>query len=375
MNEDQLEKFIDDIYVAAFDNGEWIKLLEALRVQFHGSLATAMVRDVFDGRPLLVEGGHADPADSRKYREHYYKHDLWSIEKRKRWIAPNPSVRSKQPLVITDEALTSRTEFLESEAYQDYMRHHDIGRGLFILPFFSNNLYARVHIHRSAHLPEFSKEEIRQMTALAPHIRRALGLRLQRMLTPTHESLVASAFDSLADAAFLLDHTGRVLELNHKAKTLIDAGPQLMLYDGRLVATHPSDNAILAGLLQKPKPGIAPAEAILRGPSSAAGLRLTVTPLNCRRLLLSSELGSKEELVFLVNATELGPKAQNLIERYALTPAEAEVSLLLAQGLRAQDIAVKRTTKIRTINTQIEQIYRKTGVNSHAALLVKLLGR
>lgn len=375
MNEDQLEKFIDDIYVAAFDNGEWIKLLEALRVQFHGSLAPSMVRDIFDGRPLLVEGGHSDPADSRKYTEHYYKHDLWSIAKRKRWFAPDPGVRGKRPLVITDETLTARTEFLESEAYQDYMRHHDIGRGLFIQPFFSKNLYARIHIHRSAHLPEFSKEEIRQMTALAPHIRRALGLRLQRMQTPTHESLVATAFDSLADASFLLDHTGRVLELNHKAKALIDAGSQLRLYDGRLAATRPSDNAILAGLLRKPKPGIAPAEMILHDPSSTTRLKLTVTPLNCRRLLLSSELGSLEDMAFLVSATELGATAQSLIGRYGLTPAEAEVSLLLAQGLRAQDIAVKRTTKIRTVNTQIEQIYRKTGVNSHAALLVKLLGR
>jgi len=375
MNEEQLESFIDDIYVAAFDDSEWVKLLESLRVQFHGSLATTMVRNISDGRPLLIESANGAPESIRQYAEHYYQHDLWASANKKYWLAQDRGVSDRSPRVITDEALVSRREHLESQAYQDHMRHYDVGRGLFIQPFISGTIYSRVNIHRKAQSPEFNKEEIRQLTALAPHIKRGLGLRLQRMLTPTRESLIATAFETLANATFLLDHTGLVLELNHKAKALIDAGSQLMLRGGRLAATCTANDAILAGLLQKPKLGVVPAGTILRGPSSTPSLRLTVTPMNRRRLLLSSESGTLEDMAFLVTATELGATAQSLIKQYELTQAEAEVSLLLAEGLRAQDITVKRNTKIRTVNTQIEQIYRKTGVTSHAALLVKLLGR
>ncbi len=76
-----------------------------------------------------------------------------------------------------------------------------------------------------------------------------------------------------------------------------------------------------------------------------------------------------------MTAVALGPTVQSLMASHGLTQAEAEVALLLAQGLRAPQIAAQRATSIGTVNTQLKQIYAKTGVDGHVGLPVKLLGR
>lgn len=78
---------------------------------------------------------------------------------------------------------------------------------------------------------------------------------------------------------------------------------------------------------------------------------------------------------FMVTAAALGPSLQNLITLYGLTRAEAEVALLLTEGLRAPQIGAHRETSTATVNTQLKQIYAKTGVDGQVALILKLRGR
>lgn len=56
-----------------------------------------------------------------------------------------------------------------------------------------------------------------------------------------------------------------------------------------------------------------------------------------------------------------------------LTMAEAQVLMLLNQGLSAKLIANKRGVSVRTIDHQLGSIYRKLGVNTREELIVKLL--
>ena len=77
----------------------------------------------------------------------------------------------------------------------------------------------------------------------------------------------------------------------------------------------------------------------------------------------------------MVTAAALGPSLQNLITLYGLTRAEAEVALLLTEGLRAPQIGAHRETSTATVNTQLKQIYAKTGVDGQVALILKLRGR
>lgn len=55
-------------------------------------------------------------------------------------------------------------------------------------------------------------------------------------------------------------------------------------------------------------------------------------------------------------------------ERWALTPAEADVAGLLLKGASLREIASLRRTSEATIRQQAQSVYRKSGLNSRAEL-------
>ncbi len=64
-----------------------------------------------------------------------------------------------------------------------------------------------------------------------------------------------------------------------------------------------------------------------------------------------------------------GEIVESHFDQWALTPAEADVALLLIKGLSMGEIANLRETKEGTIKAQGNAIYRKAGVNGRAQLV------
>jgi DNA-binding NarL/FixJ family response regulator len=63
--------------------------------------------------------------------------------------------------------------------------------------------------------------------------------------------------------------------------------------------------------------------------------------------------------------------AQAIMEQFdqwALSPAEAEIGLLLLKGLGLKEIAAMRGTSERTVREQARAVYRKAGVANRASL-------
>ena len=71
------------------------------------------------------------------------------------------------------------------------------------------------------------------------------------------------------------------------------------------------------------------------------------------------------------------PSVELLRERIGLTPMEARIALLLAEGLDLKDIARDQSISVHTVRSHLRAIYSKTGANSQARLvsLVLLEGR
>jgi DNA-binding NarL/FixJ family response regulator len=64
----------------------------------------------------------------------------------------------------------------------------------------------------------------------------------------------------------------------------------------------------------------------------------------------------------------LGEAITGQFARWKLTPAEAEVGLLLLKGFSFHEIADLRGTSERTVRGQARSLYRKAGLSSRAAL-------
>lgn len=64
----------------------------------------------------------------------------------------------------------------------------------------------------------------------------------------------------------------------------------------------------------------------------------------------------------------LGRAIQEQFHRWKLSPAEAEIALMLLKGLSLKEIAVVRGTGERTVREQARAVYQKAGLPNRAAL-------
>ena len=63
------------------------------------------------------------------------------------------------------------------------------------------------------------------------------------------------------------------------------------------------------------------------------------------------------------------PSKQHLRRLYDLTPAEAELVLLLARGLRLEEAACARGIRIGTARAQLKSVFGKTDTHRQAELI------
>lgn len=64
----------------------------------------------------------------------------------------------------------------------------------------------------------------------------------------------------------------------------------------------------------------------------------------------------------------LGAAIRKQFERWGLSPAEAEIGLLLLKGLSHKELAALRQTSERTVREQSRSIYRKAGLSGRSSL-------
>ncbi len=379
MDERRFSALTEQIYTAAFDDAGWDSLLEALRVQFHVSMVISVVWDRKAEVPLFARSTMQDRSVESKYEAHYYKIDPWYYKIDGLFSAFERKIQQRpNTLVFPDQAIMPRSAMYKTEFYQDFVRPYDLsGNDLVVVAGKSEHTHSTFHFHSPAQSEEFDGEEIKQLAALVPHLKRGLHTHQQMAGLRANANLFEAAFDGLANAVFLLNATGLVLRFNARAKQLMDARQAIAVQQGRLMALHPRDNMALQAAL-RPQPAWAPpAGLMLRGPVPASNLRLTVTPLQGHTLPLWVDVHRRAQVAFMVTATHHDPLSANsltLVEHYGLTPAEAEVARLLADGLGPRQIAARRGKSINTIKAQIKQIYAKTGASGHAARLTKLFG-
>ncbi len=64
----------------------------------------------------------------------------------------------------------------------------------------------------------------------------------------------------------------------------------------------------------------------------------------------------------------LGAAIDRQFQRWRLTPAEAQVGMLLLKGLSHRDVAQVRQTSERTVREQARSLYRKAGLSGRSEL-------
>jgi len=267
-----------------------------------------------------------------------------------------------------DDAFVSRDPF-----YQEFTRwvgtRHTLDMALGPEPGRSVFLAA----NRTAEQGPFQPETERTFAEIAGHIGRVHNLRGRLDDAQAKARYAEAALDGLAYGLIVLDGQGKAVLVNGRALRIV-AGAELELRQSRLAVRAPGVDRELQALLDQAMSAAPMAAATVRVPR-ADGLAWIVWVV---RLPASSPLAAKSApgvLVMIGDSAARGRiRREDLMNIYALTPAEADLSLALGNGLTLRDAAEERGVRYVTARSQLYAILDKTGVHRQADLTRLIAG-
>lgn len=186
------------------------------------------------------------------------------------------------------------------------------------------------------------------------------------------EALLQS-LDAVSVGIVLLGADCRPILSNRLAKTIYESGSDIRLNAGMLFTVSDRDEGakLQAAIVNAVLGNITKTE-LLRVSKVDKGLPYTlmIHPLDFS--LSTSEKRPYAVMLIIDPDRLLSISPQVIADFFGLTPAEASLSVAIAQGYTTSEYAQKKDVTFHTVNSQLRSVMSKTGVTRQAEL-VKLI--
>ena len=379
------DSLIEDIYDTVTFPERWSGVLERLCASAdatHGFLFTAALNQ--DARTMALWARHnISDAVLGDYTTHFRHRDLWANAAAARGLLHRCVVRRGEELV-------PEAELRHSMIFNEMLKEQGMGRlcsvslsdGGELTP-----LQPVLSLFRPADRPPFSDETVQILQGCAPHLQRAMRLRVRLWARQDgrEEELLWSGrlIDRLPMGVALLDAVGRILCLNRAGQAMVDARDGLRLRQGRLQAEQGAEARRLAHALEAAVSAGARTAAVPRGeaadlrvsrPSGRAPYLLTVLPLSSEAAEgPCGDAGGGPRIravVYIVDPAAVAPGlGTRLGGLFGLTPVEAALVADLLADLTPAEIGDRRGVAISTVRSQLRSIFAKTGTTRQSELM------
>ncbi len=360
----------DEIYDAAAGDTPWAVVGRGLAKLVNAQSASLMVSDPATGSADLLCHPNIPPEAVADYAAHYRGVDLWTTRAAQRLREPDAALR-----VWSSGQLVPDREFLKSEFWDGFGRRYGLRYVVgTVVPLGAAGAMP-IGLHRPPGAAPFDALEREMVSAVLPHLRRAMQLRHRLGAgkgPPSPPGL--AALDGLATGIVVVDAALRVLLANGAAEELAATGQGFrMIRDGHgsagavvLAARHRRDSAALAALVgQVALAGSAGGAVRLHDEDGTPAIAALVTPLPARLSASPFRIGGRvpgQAMVMLRSLAGIEPpRAALLRELFGLTAAEAEVARALAGGATKADVASQRGLQESTVRSQVRSVLAKTG--------------
>jgi len=235
----------------------------------------------------------------------------------------------------------------------------------------------RIRASRLTAHGDFEEADKAKLASLLPHLARALDLFLRLSRLEAECTLYAALCSRLAIGVVLVDRQGRVLEANAAARAVLAKGEVLTVVHGQLRLLDDGQGRELAALIAANADAAAgapspPARALRVQRAAGQGVGVIVRPAPSAPQLGAALRGTA--VVIIADPDQgVAPPPQALVDLFHLTPAEAELGVLLAQGLDLDEASQALGVAKNTARAQLRAIFAKTGVTRQSALVRLLL--
>ncbi|MDB5949686.1 MAG: Transcriptional regulator, LuxR family protein [Massilia sp.] len=359
---DRLGPVINSLYDAALGDAGWQHIAAAIAAAFD---STSVVLKTYGGEaePQLssVTDNLRIPARDQAWADYWHANDLW-VER---------SSRLPVGQVFTSQRLMPDAQFERTCFYQDWTRRLDIYHMVGVLFSMGDGKTGVLGVHRLRGAGAYGQADCRQLNALYPHVRRALGLRGRLQAGALARGAALAALACLETAVLVVDASRTVLYANDAAERLVAAGV-VCIRARRLCVGDQGLNDRLACLVREAA-CTAAGEVHLPGAAMAlprAG-RLPVTLLVSpwHATWAPAAIAQAAAMVFLRDPEASNPAGSaTLRELFGLTPAEAAVAVAVGEGKSLEQIASMLSVGLGTVRTHVKKALAKTGTGRQGAL-------
>jgi DNA-binding CsgD family transcriptional regulator len=369
----QIDRLLGAIYEGPTETPPWHSALQVLREELRAAHVTLMLRPPSqDSAGIMLNTGPVTRQGVESYETHFFSLD--------------PFVRLPEGQVVTAEELIGR-QWLQSAVYQEYLKPLDIRHLLGADIYTRDGIECRLRVTRSHNAGAFSDADKALCRFLLPHLKRSIQLHARLDFLECERSLFAGTVNRMLLGMMSFAQDGSIIETNQEARRILAEKDGIWLTGNTLCVDSSQESRELqrmirsaltdSGAIATPDsegvdgPGVVEAMSITR-PSGRAKLGVLV-----RAVPLGQWSESKQRpavVVFLRDPeSNAAQPSQELVRRlFGLTRMEAQLALLLAEGLTLDEAAEKMNVRRNTARTHLRSIFCKTGV-TRQTMLVRLL--
>lgn len=364
---DDYDRLLGALYQGALESPPWQAALQLLRDRLHAAHVTLMLRPPSpESTGVMINTGSVTQQGVDSYETHFF--------------ALDPFVRLAENQVVTAEELIGK-QWLQSTVYQEYLKPLDVRHLLGADITTKDGIECRLRITRGHDAEPFSEAEKGLVKRLLPHLKRSIQIHAQLDFLECERALFAGAVNRLLLGMVSFDQNGQIVETNPEARRILGEKDGIWLAGNNLCLDNSQESRDLQRLLRQalseaghPEhggPAMVEAMAVTR-PSGRAKLGVLVKTVPMGPF---SESKQRPAVVVFLRDPEsnAAQPSQELVRRlFGLTRMEAQLALLLADGLTLDEAAEQMNVRRNTARTHLRSIFCKTGV-TRQTMLVRLL--
>ena len=355
---------VGDIYDAAIEPTKWPVACERLGRLVGGMQTAIALHDTVSHQVSLNASWNVDPSLEEAMRVYFAINPLvpaiWHVE-------------TGEP--FTTYGLLGEETYKNTRFYQKAAAPFDVGDSALTVLEKSVRKFGALSIQRHSDEPPFGERELALLRLLSPHIRRAVLIADLLDARALERDMLAAALDRLAVGIILTDAESRIVHTNGAAGRMFEDGSAVRRVGDQLAVRDANAARELSRAIGDAASGTTidmPRSGIVVPLKSEAGCDLAawVLPLDSG---LRRELAAGFAAHVAVFIRELGDTspfpAELFVRRYAITPAESRVMMLIMQGMTIAETAEALGISLPTARTHLARLFDKTGTSRQADLV------
>ena len=374
-----LDHLVGLIYEGPLEAQPWQSALPVLRQALNAQVASLVLRPPAAGDMGVILNSLRPESDSDANSADLADSNDWELKKyREEFFALDPFLNLPPGKVIALEDILSDAELVASDYYLHYLKPIDLFRILGVDTLEPEGMLARLRLSRRRSEPRFNARDREIVKHITPHLQRAIQIYAKLNRTISERDLYAGAVDQLSVATIILDEQGRLLNTNAIAKAMLEEDDGIGIREQHLRINGRDTN----NRLQEAVKAIITAQqnretSVVRAlsvPRSAgrSDLGLVIRPVPTSQW---SEGQSSPCAAVFISDPDLHDRASQHVlgELLGLSPAEANLAILLARGLSLAESSESQNISPHTARAQLKSIFAKTGVSRQAELVRLIL--